>query len=240
MYTVVRIKIIDTAYRVYFNRQPVAPLIDCLVRVGLGCGKAYFPRVGLSTRWTFHALQSFARKQSVANISIARAACITAVQSVNARMPMAIEKMMSSIEWRSSLLRVPLRSRVPLRTIVGRVSVRDDRRYALVVSLLSLLRLTRGDQRLALATWLVVMAMALAAEVAWEAAASQGRGRNATNTDHVALAVLVVVAVVATPSVPGATWWRLLLLNASAAYLTQATAAAQRDRAHEANPRRRT
>ena len=40
--------------------------------------------------------------------------------------------------------------------------------------------------------------------------------------------------------VPGATWWRLLLLNASAAYLTQATAAAQRDRAHEANPRRRT
>jgi hypothetical protein len=125
------------------------------------------------------------------------------------RMPMAIEKMMSSIEWRSSLLRVPLRSRVPLRTIVGRVSGRDDRRYALVVSLLSLLRLTRGDQRLALATWLVVMAMALAAEVAWEAAASQGRGRNATNTDHVALAVLVVVAVVATPSVPGATWWRV-------------------------------
>ena len=82
--------------------------------------------------------------------------------------------------------------------------------------------------------------MALAAEVAWEAAASQGRGRNATNTDHVALAMLVVVAVVATPSVPGATWWRLLLLNASAAYLTQATAAAQRDRAHEANRRRRT
>ena len=83
MYTVVRIKIIDNAYRVYFNRQPVAPLIDCLVRVGFGCGQAYFPRVGLSTRWTFHALQSFARKQSVANISIARAAYITAVQSVN-------------------------------------------------------------------------------------------------------------------------------------------------------------
>ena len=90
---------------------------------------------------------------------------------------MAIEKMMSSIEWRSSLLRVPLRSRVPLRTIVGRVSVRDDRRYALVVSLLSLLRLTRGDQRLALATWLVVMAMALASSRGSMGGSSKSRPR---------------------------------------------------------------